>query len=74
MVIEKEVIKEVEVEKVVEVEKEVIKEVEVEKVVEVVKEVEAKPGDGAGAVASHRRHRGHYGAIGLRAFVVQRGA
>ena len=43
VVIEKEVIKEVEVEKVVEVEKEVIKEVEVEKVVEVVKEVEAKP-------------------------------
>ena len=42
VVIEKEVIKEVEVEKVVEVEKEVIKEVEVEKVVEVVKEVEAK--------------------------------
>ncbi|MXX52804.1 MAG: ABC transporter substrate-binding protein [Dehalococcoidia bacterium] len=42
VVIEKEVIKEVEVEKVVEVEKEVIKEVEVEKVVEVIKEVEAK--------------------------------
>lgn len=40
--VEKEVIKEVEVEKIVEVEKEVIKEVEVEKIVEVIKEVEVE--------------------------------